>query len=264
MPFPKVKRVIYKKNPLNRVICQLMFPPILKIDAEIPSEFQDRIREDFPNFAEKAGVEFEVPQNVKGKIPPEVLRHFSQFFGNKNYAFSSEDGKCQVNLTRTFFAFTSKKYERWEEFKSKFITPLSALIDVYKPSFFQRIGLRYIDIINRSDLGLNGIAWNELLQPYILGLLSSPSVGERIQNFENKYEINLSDDASKVRLLTKFVIASNNNEKCFMIDSDFNHVNKSDVEGALNKFDYFNKRASRLIQWCITKRLHQAMEPTEV
>lgn len=264
MPFPEAKRVIYKKNPLNRVICQLMFPPILKIDAEIPSEFQDRIRDDFPNFAEKAGVEFEVPQNVKGKIPPEVLRHFSKFFGNKNYTFSSEDAKWEVNLTRTFCAFTSKKYERWEEFKSKFMTPLTALIDVYKPSFFQRIGLRYIDVINRLELELNGIGWNELLQPYILGLLSSASVGERIQNFENKYEINLADDVSKVRLLTKFVLAPNNNVKCFMIDSDFSNSTRSDVDGALTKLDYFNKRASRLIQWCITERLHQAMEPCEV
>ncbi|MCH7755956.1 TIGR04255 family protein, partial [candidate division KSB1 bacterium] len=53
MPFPEVKRVIYKKNPLDRVICQLRFSPILKIDAEIPAEFQDMIRADFPNYSEK-------------------------------------------------------------------------------------------------------------------------------------------------------------------------------------------------------------------
>ena len=53
MPFPEVKRVIYKKNPLDRVICQLRFAPILKIDAEIPADFQEMIRADFPNYSEK-------------------------------------------------------------------------------------------------------------------------------------------------------------------------------------------------------------------
>jgi len=264
MPFREVRRVIYKKNPLDRVICQLRFPPILKIDTEIPSEFQDKIRKDFPNFLEKPGIEVEIPQNIKGKIPIEVLNQFFHRFANKNYEFSSEDGQWQVNLTRTFLAFASKKYERWEDFKSKLINSLMALIDVYNPSFFSRIGLRYIDVINRKVLGLGDVEWDELLQPYILGLLSSPDIKERIQNFESKYEINLLDDVSKVRLITRFVIPSNTSEKCFMIDSDFNRSDKTNIDEALNKLDYFNKRASRLIQWCITDQLHQAMEPYEV
>lgn len=264
MPFPEVRRVIYNKNPLDRVICQLRFPPILKIDSEIPSEFQDKIRNDFPNFLEKSAMEVDFPQNVKGKIPIELLRQFFQRFGNKNYEFASEDGQWQINLTRTFLSFSTIKYKRWEEFKSKLNGPLLALIDVYKPAFFSRIGLRYIDVINRSYLGLSHVAWNDLLKPYILGLLSSQGVGERIQNFETKYEISLSDELSKVRLITKFIMSVNKSEKCFMIDSDFYYGNKTKIEAALEKLDYFNKRASRLIQWCITQRLHQAMEPYEV
>lgn len=61
MPFPEVKRVIYKKNPLHQVICQLRFPPILKVDAEIPSIFQEKIRGEFPNFKETTEVNMELP-----------------------------------------------------------------------------------------------------------------------------------------------------------------------------------------------------------
>ena len=53
MPFPEAERVVYRQNPLDRVVCQLKFPPILKIEREIPVEFQDRIRKDFPGFYEK-------------------------------------------------------------------------------------------------------------------------------------------------------------------------------------------------------------------
>ena len=54
MPFPEVRRVIYKKSPLDRVICQLKFPPVLRIDADMPVEFQDCIRREFPNYDEKS------------------------------------------------------------------------------------------------------------------------------------------------------------------------------------------------------------------
>ena len=57
MPFPETERVIYEKNPLNKVICQLRYPPILRIDSEVPSKFQDAIIDNFPLYNEK--VEFQ-------------------------------------------------------------------------------------------------------------------------------------------------------------------------------------------------------------
>ena len=66
MPFPEVERVIYARNPLDQVVCQLRFPPILKIDAEIPAGFQDRVREDYPNFSETSGWQLEVPAMAAG------------------------------------------------------------------------------------------------------------------------------------------------------------------------------------------------------
>ena len=69
MPFPEAKRIIYRKNPLDQVICQLRFPPILKIDAEVPAKFQDRIRGDFPNLSDSLEIKVEVPHGVKAEIP---------------------------------------------------------------------------------------------------------------------------------------------------------------------------------------------------
>jgi hypothetical protein len=46
--FPDSARVIYGKAPLTGVVCQLRFPPILRIESAPPADFQDRIREQFP------------------------------------------------------------------------------------------------------------------------------------------------------------------------------------------------------------------------
>jgi len=264
MPFPEVKRVIYKKNPLDRVICQLRFPPILKIDAEIPAEFQDKVRTEFPNYSEKTEFKIEPSPRIKGQIPVELLSQVLQSTSTKNYEFSSEDGQWKINLTRTFIALTAHKYERWENFKKKLEIPLTALNEIYSPVHFSRIGLRYMDVIQRSTLGLDGVSWTELLQPHILGFLGSPEISEFVKNLESAYEIALSDKESTVRMVTRLVEDEDKSEICYMIDSDFFNSKKMSINDTISKLDYFNRRASRLIQWCITERLHKSMEPQKV
>ena len=264
MPFPPADRVLFSKNPLDRVICQLRFPPILLIDSKTPAEFQERIRRHSPNFSETAEWKFEVSSDPKRQIPAELLRQAMQSTSTKNYEFSSEDGDWKINLTRAFVALTTKKYERWEEFKQKLEIPLTAFIDVYSPDDFTRIGLRYVDVIRRSSIDLADESWDRLLQPYILGQLSSPDVADNVINFENKYELELSDKKSTVRIITKFVKAEDNGEICFMLDSDFFSREKVRLNEAINKLDYFNVRASRLIQWCITDLLRKAMDPKKI
>jgi uncharacterized protein (TIGR04255 family) len=264
MPFPEVQRVIYNKNPLEKVICQLRFPPILKIDAEIPSQFQDKIRNNFPNFQEKTELKVEISPGMEGKIPYDLLKHLAQTHGNKNYEFSSEDGIWKINLTRNFLSLTTSKYERWEEFKDKLTYPLRALTDIYSPAYFLRIGLRYVDVIKRSVLNLDNVNWRELLNPYILGILAVPDVGDRVRIFYNKCEINLSDNESLVKLRTRLLKHIDSGEVHYIIDSDFFNSNKTNVGTEMMRLDYFNKRASRLIRWCITEKLHQSMEPREI
>jgi len=260
MPFPERKRVVYKKNPLDRVICQLRFPAILRIETEIPAEFQERIRRDFPNFIEKSEFQVEMPMGTPGQSTLEFPIQLSPK-PNKNYQFSSENESWVFNLTRSFVALTSSNYTRWEQFKVKLSNPLKAFLEIYSPEYFPRIGLRYIDIIKRSKLGLDDVSWNELLQPYVLGMLSTDNVGKNIASYECKNEIKLEDETSVVRIITSLIQETETGEVCFLIDSDFFTTAKTTIDDAINKLDYFNTRGSRLIQWCITERLHNAMEP---
>lgn len=260
MPFPQAKRIIYKNNPLDEVVCQLRFPSILKIDAEIPAEFQESIRKQFPQYAESSEVTLDFPPMAADvNIPPQFLKPSE----TKNYEFTSEDGLWKINLTRTFLALTARKYIRWEEFRDKLNIPLKTLINYYKPTYFSRIGLRYIDVIKRSRLKLENHDWAELLKPFILGIIATPEVGNNTASFENKFKVKLSDNESFVRIITKYVEAQDG-EICFMIDSDFFNTNKTDLTKAIDKLDYFHTLGSRLIQWCITDTLSKAMEPQEL
>jgi uncharacterized protein (TIGR04255 family) len=233
----------------------------LRIEAEIPADFQDAIRDTFPGFAESSEVKVEVPPGISDQVPPEILRQMMQHPSLKNFEFASEDGKWKVNLTRTFLALSTDAYHRWETFKEKFRRPLQALIDTYSPQYFVRIGLRYIDVIRRSKLGLSDVPWRALLSPHVSAVLGYPGVGENVRKLDAVYEVALEDPTGTVRIITRFVKAKDDDEICFAIDSDFFTDQKTRIEDAATRLDYFNTRGSRLIRWCITDRLHLAMEP---
>lgn len=262
MPFPLTQRIIYKNNPLDRVICQLRFPPILKIESEVPARFQEMIRQDFPNFSERVEFRIEVPNPMDAA--PEVMGQLVKSSATKNYEFASEDAFWKVNLTRGFITLTANNYDRWENFRAKLLMPLQALTEIYAPSYFTRIGLRYINVVRRSKLGLSNVRWDELLKPHILGMLASPDLQGEITSCESRNDIDLKELRGTVRIVTRFVEAKDNGEPSYMIDSDFFSASKIQVGAALESLDAFSLKGTTLFQWCITERLHRAMEPSNL
>jgi uncharacterized protein (TIGR04255 family) len=121
-------------------------------------------------------------------LPAEILRQLSfvQPPTAKGYDFASEDGTWRVSLTRTFLGLATAEYQKWEHFKEKLSEPLAALTQIYSPDHLSRIGLRYINVIRRSTLGLKDVPWHELIVPHLSGLLGSPEVGENVRNVSTR------------------------------------------------------------------------------
>jgi len=263
MPFPEAKRVVYKKNPLINVICQLRYPPILRIDSEVPSQFQEAIRSDYPLYNERTEVQHEIAAGMKPQFPQEINVQLTRTGITKNHEFCSENGVWRINLTRTFLSISTSEYHRWEDFVQRFSSSSKKFLEIYNPPFFTRLGLRYVDIFDRSKLGLEDAHWTDLLQSYSLGLLSS-SVSKEVKSCESVYEIKLSDSESIVRIATSLVIDARTSRECYMVDSDFYTPKRTPPDKAFDKLEFLHQRATRLIRWIITDKLHNAMEPQEI
>lgn len=261
MTFDKKPRVIYEKNLLDKVICQLRFPPILKIDSGSPVDFQESIRVMFPFYNEKVEIVQGFPNKIFEGSPQNISTNISKTEPHKIHIFSSADKVWDLNLTRTFLSITTTKYTRWEDFIKMLENPLKSLIEIYKPPFFTRIGLRYIDIFDRSKLGLQGLPWTELINSDFLGLLSSP-ISDDIRNFESKYEITLEDKSSILRIVTSLVYQMISHEQCYLVDCDFFYPKRIDTNDSSNQLEFLHEQASRLIHFIITDRLHNEMKPT--
>lgn len=266
-PFPNSERVVYGRNPLIEVICQLRFPPILRIAAEPPVAFQERIRNEYPLLSEKfPEVNVEMPPGVppaiaelmKGTLPKRKLM---------GYDFASADEKWKVSLTRDFLSLSAGPYVyvRWEEFRKHLEGPLRAVIEVYAPAFFTRVGLRYQDLIQKSRLGLpESTKWSELIKPHIAGVYGVPELEGAVEESMGQFLISLPQFKGRVRINHGIVQTVGSNENCFLIDGDYYTEERTQNDSVGGILDYFNKQSGRLFRWCIEPRLHQAMEPQPV
>lgn len=156
--YSREQRCVYGCNPLVEVICQLRFPEILSVETQLPAAFQEEIRDVFPRyFCHKEG---------------------SGDKQTNNYNFGTADGRYRVNLTSKFISLSCGRYTCWEDFAAMLDKPLAAFIRLYKPGFFDRVGLRYVNFISRKDLNLEDIPYRELIQPCYLGILGDDDVME--------------------------------------------------------------------------------------
>jgi uncharacterized protein (TIGR04255 family) len=257
MPFPASSRVVYKRNPLKQVICQLRFPPILRIASEPPARFQELIRQEYPLLRDQPS-----ESKLSAGLPPELAQIVSLTMHSAMpvYDFLSADEVWTVGLTREFLSLSTTDYRRWAEFRRHLELPLSSLCQEYSPAFFSRIGLRYQDIIVRSDLGLGECDWSDLLQPHIAGELSSREVAREVDSASADVIIRL-DEAGRVRIRHGVAVSSETREQCYLIDSDFYTEQRTEIENAYEVLERFKQHAARLFRWSITDRLHDAMGP---
>jgi len=262
MIFPETTRVIYQKNPLEQVICQLRFPPILKIESSLPAEFQEKIRPHFPLYEDKS--------NNLGNLPQEIVQNLPSGFTNmmfggtsRAYDFISEDKSWTISLTKDFIALTNLEYVRWEEFKDKLEIAYEAFVTEYAPASFSRIGLRYRNIIRKNELNLSDENWENLLESYIVGELASPEaeIKNSIVGTLHNVLINLENNSGQVKIVHGLVQDNDTKEPCYLIDSDFFTEVRTDVGDVFRKLTQFNQENHRLFRWCITEKLHQSMQP---
>src|SRR5258708_15277829 len=102
MPFPKSERVLYKKNPLIQVICQLRFPAILRIDTVAPSEFHDKIRDQYPLYQHRVE-SLSLPPELLAQLAqsqPDIAKSILNAKPTTVHEFISSDKICALNLSK--------------------------------------------------------------------------------------------------------------------------------------------------------------------
>lgn len=227
----------------------------------MPADFQDVIRNDFPLF-ERINSGMQLAPNMQ--LPKEVAQIFGQS-SVSSYKFMSEDKKSTISLSPDSLSLSVKTYSRWEDFIGAFCNPiLYALENIYKPSFYTRIGLRYRDFIDREELGLAGEPWNVLLQDHLLGELGRSEFEAAAIDAKRVLRLRVPGDRIVVLLQHGIASAKSSGRIGYMIDFDFSCADRTDADDVQSTLDALHNGAGQAFRWCIKDKLHTALGPVPV
>jgi uncharacterized protein (TIGR04255 family) len=247
--FPDYPDVRLRRSPLSEVICQVRFPPILKITSETPIAFQDAIRHRFPQF----DIEQEFNLRVQDNTKPEGLVELAGF----TYRFKSQDEQASATLRTDFFALITKHYNHWSGFKEDFKIIQNAAVDAYHPAYANRIGLRFI---NRFTFENTQTANKEEL----LGLFRSQLVcligteaWDEPQNMA--VQMLLDDETGNLSIRTRFI--QEKDEPVFLLDFDYFKEGQLPFDSLEEQLDHFHRRIYQAFRWSLTEGSFERFDP---
>ena len=260
--FSKEERCLYQNNQLGDVICQLRFPEILTIAATVPAAFQEAIRDEFPQYAARQEAPAPkitgAPGNFSIQNQPQTV----------NYQFTSADGNWRVNLTSKFISLACRHYTGWEDFAKKLDKPLAAFIKTYRPAYFERVGLRYLNFISREALGLTDLPYKELIVPCYLGPLMEEDVPESATGrctvdlemaIRGGCRVKLHAGPGHVKRGSQ-----QDKEVRFIFDQDLYMPGQLPVNLSAGALQTLHSQADSIFRGAITDTLHDAMEPETI
>jgi uncharacterized protein (TIGR04255 family) len=260
--FSNEAHCIYKKHQLGDVICQLRFPEILSIGASAPVAFQEAIRDEYPQYAAKT----ETPAPKLTGTPGQF--HIENQPQTVNYHFVSEDGCWRVNLTNKFISLATTSYTSWEDFALRLDKPLAAFIKIYKPAYFERIGLRYLNFISRRELGLENTPFSDLISSIYLGPLADEEINEAAStrcSIDTELQLR---GGCRVNLHAGPGIVKRNGqpdqEVRFIFDQDLFLPGKVPINLTTGALQTLHTQAFSIFRGAITETLHEALEPEEI
>ena len=255
--FPSSDRVVYAKSPLTSVICQLRFPTILRLEAEVPADFQERVRGTFPLFERQASI-------LQGQIPAELQQMMAAAAPAIAYQFKTLDEATTLSLTPDAIALTTSRYTRWETFWHLLQGPLEAFRAIYKPALFSRVGLRYQNHRVRDGLDLGGASWSALLNRALLGELQDDRWLAIAT--EARRAIRLMEPTSSHGLLLQhgFAQPALPDATTYILDMDFYTDARTDAQHVEPTLDTFRHRAGNAFRWCLSDELRNAMGPGDL
>lgn len=274
MKIQQYERVRYTNNPLAEVVCQARFPFVQDFVDSIP----DRLRAKFEELGYVQASDeqsFNISIAIGGKTGESIgTMQNGPTPVSRIFHFASLTEPFKVSICSEFVALTCGKYLSWDDFCPRFMTAYGALREFFDEIFPIRVGLRYKDVIERESLGLQGVPWNLLISPFLLGPLLACAFSddvvdaeESISTFISQSTIQLED--CSLLLQSALLQSMDGDRKAFLIDSDF-FIDNSDPEALTENgqlvelLTRLHTNAGSLFRRGITKELHDALGPNPV
>ena len=237
--FPQREDVRLERAPLAEVICQVRFPPILRIASEQPVAFQEWVREQFPQLEVEQGVL--VHMEPLGATPPSAKPE------PRIFRFKSPDGNTTVSLALNFYALSTTSYTHWKDFLELLQLVNEAAREVYNLPYAVRVGLRYINRLTFENTGTSSVRelW-EILRPELTALLRKDCWDEPVEML-NQLLIT-GEENERLTLRSGF---RGEEEPVFLLDFDYYAEGNIPLENLSALCQRYHDVIYNAFRWCI-------------
>lgn len=248
--FPSTREIRLQKAPLEEVVCQVKFGPILRISKETPSDFQEAVRQRFPSLVVEQGVLVQFPGAAGAEKP-------SMESTPRIYRFRTQNELSHIALAMDFFAFSTKQYTHWEDFVQDVELGYEAVQKVYQLHHATRIGLRFINRFDQKNTGCTSTEQIlDLFRPELTCLLRA-EVWKEPREFLS--QIVLSDDTAKLAIRVGF--GRENDEAFFALDLDYFEDGQVSLDNLTGRLNHYHTRIYDAFRWCILEKSLEQFGP---
>lgn len=245
---PSENDVHLKNAPVQEVICQLTFPPIIKLGLTIDPDFQDEIRDAYPLYERMINDMSVNDQMIKQlRFPSDQLNH----------SISNMNRNEKINIEQNFFAFSTTAYSTWDDFYPKIIKYFGIFAKYYSPAAFLRTGLRYVNLFT-SDIipDLKNRPLQDFFQQEFLGPIGSKTIDNPyLSAFSSTVKIHDTQD-----VLIRYgigikpdekVLPDDKKNKFFYVDIDVSTNNTNEIESLSPILIEAHRLAYSALRWVV-------------
>jgi len=169
---PSPAEVSLSAAPLVRVLAQVRFPDVLKIDAkDTVAGFQEEIREDYPLFEQQPTQQVQLQVGTGEPVVRQVP-------GSNLWRFMSADKNWRVSLSTAFCTFECDSYTSRDDFITRWTRVLAAIEQTFNPRIELRTGTRYINQVKGDPFK----SLEKMVRTGILGIVATPDMRQQVRH----------------------------------------------------------------------------------
>ncbi|MFH0899105.1 MAG: TIGR04255 family protein [Pseudomonadota bacterium] len=248
---PDYEQVIFDESPLEEVICQLRFNPILKIATTPPAEFQEAVRKSFPVVTQEQGVQVALVDGVPLLATPR----------ESAWQFKTPDEQWTTSLTSTFIALKTATYQDFDHFLDRLVSVVGSFEKVYEPSFYVRVGLRYVNRFFLPREKGQPVRWQQVLNEHIASVYGDPVLGDGIAEAKHHLVLQMSRGQLGWRYSKDSGQSEGRPTERFTLDFDHFVAGQIPCDDIVDLLRGFNDTVYRLFRWCLTDAGYQSLRP---
>lgn len=169
------------RSPLTLVVCQIRHNRLLSA-TEVTNvlKLKDRLQR-YPEVIEEAEHQVALgggPGGLFASAPQSIPA----------WKLQSEDGNWRVAIRPDFFALETTAYESWTDFTVRLTDLIDGIIEVFRPSLEQRLGLRFIDEIT-DPIVASPSDWRPWIRAELLGVVTDDLLGRSVRSCQQLVEL---------------------------------------------------------------------------